>query len=429
MQDAHTHISTMAKGTSARKKQRRKDGSSIPLAYTKDVGLKGIKTKQQGNSGGQYGGNSNSFRVQLTGAEKSKRLDRQARFASTTSSSNNDNNAKDNLMAPLAAGRGGKKRKESDIGTNHQKKGSKRIKSLSLVGTNTMLEKEYLRLTSFPKAEQVRPLHILRQSLDHVKAKYVQDEDFEWTNTQLKSIRQDLTVQGIRESFVLDVYETHARLLLEHGDLNEFNQCQSMIKSLTCTGTNDNNSDLEVHDDSFVRNNSERDSKTLCQSPQSRDEFAAYQILYSLVLKSSGSLVHTIAQARSGGQSQEHAMAVARAMIGNNHVAFFRLYQSAPHLSAYLMDFLVQRVRSNAVQQMVAAHRPTLTMEYIQQALDFRDVEETYQFLKKRKDIVLERLKEHAEGGKKKKKKKKRAYMFVVDCKASSAAMNRAKDG
>ena len=93
------------------------------------------------------------------------------------------------------------------------------------------------------------------------------------------------------------------------------------------------------------------------------------------------------------------------------------------------MDFLVQRVRSNAVQQMVAAHRPTLTMEYIQQALDFRDVEETYQFLKKRKDIVLERLKEHAEGGKKKKKKKKRAYMFVVDCKASSAAMNRAKDG
>lgn len=59
--------------------------------------------------------------------------------------------------------------------------------SETFVGTSTALEKPYMRLTSAPKAEDVRPLSVLRAALAHVKAHFVENEDFDFANEQLKS--------------------------------------------------------------------------------------------------------------------------------------------------------------------------------------------------------------------------------------------------
>ena len=61
------------------------------------------------------------------------------------------------------------------------------------------------------------------------------------------------------------MYETHARILLEHGDLNEFNQCQTMIHSLIVG----------------------KQGNPLSQSKESADEFAGYALLYALVRNAS----------------------------------------------------------------------------------------------------------------------------------------------
>lgn len=311
-----------------------------------------------------------------------------------------------------------------------------------------------MRLTSAPKEEDVRPLPVLRKSLAHIKSQFIQLEDFDWANEQLKSVRQDITVQHLRNSFVLEVYETHARILLEHGDLNEFNQCQTMIRSLTspyqASMDELEDDDLMTTPSSALENLSPNQSETnglLHQSDETSDEFQAYGLLYDLVQHSWSDLVlalslHSRNRSRSDrsidsdvdtpkkkcqgpplnggipevvrGSSFRHALTVVMAVIHNDYQTFFRLYESAPHMSAYLMDFLVRRVRDAAYERIIAAYRPTISVEYVREALVFQDLEEARRFLKKKGAVFVSEL-----GG----------PPFWVDCKATFASFANNNDG
>jgi hypothetical protein len=111
--------------------------------------------------------------------------------------------------------------------SDHVLPSPKRLKGLS-----TKLEKPYLRLTAAPLPSSVRPLSVLKLALEHVKNQYLNDEKYSYACEQLKSIRQDLTIQNINNRFTAHVYETHARIALECGDLSEYNQCQSRLQEL-----------------------------------------------------------------------------------------------------------------------------------------------------------------------------------------------------
>lgn len=372
----------------ALKKTRKSESNEMPTSY-EDLGDKEIKTERDSTVTGA------SFDISLTKDEKRRRKERQVGPTSDlmlhfvvwanlteysflyqmrfTNCVVMKDDAPDALSSALSASRSSSTTKSPN--TKKKPNGS------YVVGTCQNLEKPYLRLTTFPKPEQVRPLEVLSKSLQHIKCRYIRDEDFEWANEQLKSVRQDITVQGLQNNFVLDVYETHARILLENGDLNEYNQCQTVIRTLTSTGWSHDNDDFVVPP---------KETDLLKQSDSAADEFGGYRLLYALVQNSRSDLTQELAQTRqlirrqgeSATKSSNHAVLVVKAVTHNDYHGFFRLYESAPHLSAYLMDFLVKRVRAGAYERIIAAYRPMISVEHFREALFFKDMEETREFLR-----------------------------------------------
>lgn len=65
----------------------------------------------------------------------------------------------------------------------------------TIIGTCEKIEKRYLRLTSAPDPSTVRPLPVLKQTLEWLKARWRESGDYNYICDQFKSLRQDLTVR------------------------------------------------------------------------------------------------------------------------------------------------------------------------------------------------------------------------------------------
>ena len=96
-----------------------------------------------------------------------------------------------------------------------------------------------------------------------------------------------------------------------------------------------------------------------------RLEFLAYRIIYTLFTQNrSGTspyyrryadggeineLLATLSQEEKSNESVTHALDVRQALAARNYHRLFRLYNSAPNMGGYLMDFFVERERVAAV--------------------------------------------------------------------------------
>ena len=153
------------------------------------------------------------------------------------------------------------------------------------------------------------------------------------------------------------VYTTHARIALESGDLNEYNICASVLAELKGLG-------LQT----------------------SQAEFAAYKLLHSLYRNNFQEInveMKGLGSALRKSRPVMHAAAVVAASVKTDYHRFFVLYNQAPHMSAYLMDFMVHRMRKAACCRIVRAYFPVVSIEFLTLELAFSSRSECKKFVKK----------------------------------------------
>ncbi|KAJ5734307.1 hypothetical protein N7493_003093 [Penicillium malachiteum] len=224
-----------------------------------------------------------------------------------------------------------------------------------VVGRCQTLEKNYFRLTSAPNPETVRPLPVLEKTLNLLKKKWKSEGNYGYICDQFKSLRQDLTVQHIRNEFTVDVYEIHARIALEKGDLGEYNQCQTQLRVL------------------YAQN--------LGGHPT---EFKAYRILYFIYTRNWTAMNDALADVTAEDKKDpavKHALALRSALALGNYHRFFSLYLDSPNMGAYLMDMFVDRERLSALAAICKAYKPDVEIRFITEELGFESDEQAARFV------------------------------------------------
>ncbi|XP_039849838.1 SAC3 family protein A-like isoform X2 [Panicum virgatum] len=222
--------------------------------------------------------------------------------------------------------------------------------ALTIKGTCQKIEKQYLRLTRAPDPAEVRPEDILEKALHMVETS---EENYLYKCDQLKSIRQDLTVQRIQNELTVKVYESHARLAIQSGDLPEYNQCQSQLKRLYggLKGCN--------------------------------LEFSAYNLLCVMLHSNSKrdllSSMASLPKEAKKDATVKHALEVLSAVFSGNYILFFKLYKVAPNLNSCLMDLYAERMRFEAIKCMSKSYCPTVPIRYAAQVLGFLGIDEVYE--------------------------------------------------
>uniref|UniRef100_A0A7E4UVV5 SAC3_GANP domain-containing protein n=1 Tax=Panagrellus redivivus TaxID=6233 RepID=A0A7E4UVV5_PANRE len=210
-----------------------------------------------------------------------------------------------------------------------------------VIGQSRELEKKYFRLTKKPDAAEIRPLHVLHDAFRRLQNIARQDPSkYKYICDQLRSIRQDLTVQKIRDHFTVAVYEYHARITLENKDLSEFNQCQSQLRHLYA--------DLPGCKNAF--------------------EFTAYRLLYYIHTQDEQdilSLLNDLTPEARASPTIKYAIEVHDAYLKGSYIRLFKLFENAPRMCGNVMALFLERARRRFFSMIRVSFRPKIDVDVL----------------------------------------------------------------
>lgn len=242
-------------------------------------------------------------------------------------------------------------------------KSHKYDKNKHIVGTCQTLEKSYLRLTSEPNPELVRPLNILKKAYTLLMEKHQKKEvTYTYLCDQFKAIRQDLRVQMIENKFTVKVYETHARLALVNGDLGEFNQCQSRLLIL------------------FENPNIKKTSF---------EEFMSYLILYHMLTEDNAAITSLRLKLRlHHNDTFKHSLVqksfqLAEARLRGNYHLFMKVCDSITSLGKHLINAFIEKEILKSLNTICRSYNQ-ISVEFLKDELHFPTTETVALFFNKK---------------------------------------------
>jgi len=231
------------------------------------------------------------------------------------------------------------------------------FESAKITGTNRTVLREFLRLTREARPEEVRTKDTCAITLNVIQRKWREERDYRWCESQLKSLRQDLKVQHIRDKLAVRTYESHARICLEVSDISEYNQCQTALRSL-------------YEDDARNR--------------QNEKEFVVYRILYLSVINDYAGYLRAIGHKRTRDDKfVKLCVRLYRGFKTGNYVEVFNAYKQLPKLAQNLFNQVKEKVRFEALTKICSSFCPQpFPIELVKQSLGFDDFKETTEYLR-----------------------------------------------
>jgi hypothetical protein len=244
-----------------------------------------------------------------------------------------------------------------------------------LVGTSQTVAKGFVRPSSAPLLSAIRPEAVLRRAFAMCLAK--SRDDIEFTADQIKSIRQDLTVQQLESAFSAAVYEFHTRVAVLAGHLAEIGQCLTHVRSLHAKGIlGPPRAEFEA-----VCTNAYLLPPAAC--PDVSVEFAGYRILYSgLMGKHDDDVANEIArlEATHNAQVWQHPFishAINAVTNKHNAVVFRKMVSAAPTpLYGRLMSLFLPKLRLEWIRTLVSGFVDFVSEEALVEYLGLESGEE-----------------------------------------------------
>lgn len=178
----------------------------------------------------------------------------------------------------------------------------------SVKGTCSALEKAYFRLTSEADPSTVRPEPILKQSFAFVLDKWEKEQNVPYIIEQLKSIRQDISIQSIKNDFAIQVYETNCKIALVSNQFDELVQCLGQLMALY---------------------------KTFPE--ETKDEFICYHMLYMLFAQNYAEYNILIRRNNLKSKTLNFCKFVSRAIYERNSFGIIQAHQSCPYSASLIL--------------------------------------------------------------------------------------------
>lgn len=236
-------------------------------------------------------------------------------------------------------------------------------KDKHIIGTCQTIEKSYLRLTSEPNPELVRPLNVLKAAYAKLMERHKKKEvTYTYLCDQFKAIRQDLRVQMIETKFTVSVYETHAKLALESGDLGEYNQCQSRLLILY--------------------------EKPALKSPN-YGEFMSFLILYYMMTEDNAAIMALRLKLLEEDPVTfkkpmvQKSFKLSNARTKNDYHRFMKICNSVRSLGKHLINVFLEKEILKALDIMCRAYNQ-LSLDFLKEEFNFPDTASMALYLQKK---------------------------------------------